>query len=293
MTLKTLAERFLDIESEDVNVPEATYDTIDTLLDSARRRINVSDEPHVILAEIHKILEDQGFQEGDDISWFSDALRTKKISCKDYCTLYMSIAQALGLPLQLVREPNHALVRWKNGKASFNWEVTTGQRDFEELVLKILADQGVNGSKPRRKKRWRVLAPKEAVSLAYNCRGGMRYERGNLAGAMQDFTEAINIFPSFAEAYNNRGNVKDEMGNLEGAISDYTRAIKLNPRLAESYHNRGNAKLKKGDYRGALKDWGTAIKKEPDYVNVYINRGDARAASSEFEDSEGFCQAPF
>jgi len=59
-----------------------------------------------------------------------------------------------------------------------------------------------------------------------------------------------------AESYKNRGNVKYDKGDLKGAIADYNRTIELNPRYALAYNNRGNAKYHKGD-RG--EPWPTTI----------------------------------
>jgi tetratricopeptide (TPR) repeat protein len=55
--------------------------------------------------------------------------------------------------------------------------------------------------------------------------------------------------------YYNRGNAEKAKGDLDGAIADYTRAIELDPRSADAYFNRGNAKKAKGDLDGATADY--------------------------------------
>jgi TPR repeat protein len=63
----------------------------------------------------------------------------------------------------------------------------------------------------------------------YNIHGGMKYTQGDWAGALTDYTKAIELNPDFAEAYNGRGAVKYRQGNLAGALADYNKAIELKP----------------------------------------------------------------
>jgi tetratricopeptide (TPR) repeat protein len=56
----------------------------------------------------------------------------------------------------------------------------------------------------------------------------------------------------------NRGIAKYESGDKAGAIADYTQAITINPQDAKAYYNRGNAKSESGDKAGAIKDLETA-----------------------------------
>src|SRR2546430_7306250 len=49
------------------------------------------------------------------------------------------------------------------------------------------------------------------------------------AGAIADYTRAIDLGSTNPAAYNNRGNARAENKDLDGAIADYTRAIELKP----------------------------------------------------------------
>jgi tetratricopeptide (TPR) repeat protein len=93
------------------------------------------------------------------------------------------------------------------------------------------------------------------VPLAYYSRAHIKASTGRQVEAIEDYTAALIITPTFYEALENRGAIKDEMGDYEGAIADYTKSIELNPKSSISYLNRGNSKYRKGDKKGACDDW--------------------------------------
>ena len=55
-------------------------------------------------------------------------------------------------------------------------------------------------------------------------------------------------------AFNNRGTIYKEKGDLDRAIADFSEAIRLDPKFAAAYFNRGNAYDDKGDDAKALAD---------------------------------------
>src|SRR5262245_17139890 len=85
-----------------------------------------------------------------------------------------------------------------------------------------------------------------AAVRAFNL-GVEKHERGDLDGAIADYTKAIEIDPRFGDPYQNRGVARRAKGDLDGAIADYSKAIEINPRDKEPYASRGVAKSDKGD----------------------------------------------
>ena len=67
-----------------------------------------------------------------------------------------------------------------------------------------------------------------------------RTSSGDYAGAIEDYTQAIELDPKFAEAYFNRGNAKHSSGDYAGAIEDYTKAIELDPKVCSGLLQPGN-----------------------------------------------------
>src|SRR6266496_1509441 len=115
----------------------------------------------------------------------------------------------------------------------------------------------------------------------YNERGIAKGVKGDIDGAIADFTRAIELDPKYSKTYSNRGIAKEEKGDMDGAIADCTRAIKLDPRYAPAYSTRGLAKKNKGDLNEAITDYTRAVELDPKYVNAYYNRGLAKWAKGD------------
>ncbi|ACK71040.1 TPR repeat-containing protein [Gloeothece citriformis PCC 7424] len=77
---------------------------------------------------------------------------------------------------------------------------------------------------------------------------------GDYQGAIEDFTEVIDLYPDSAEAYYNRGIAYSKLGNYDAAIADYNQAISLNSNLAEAYVDRAKIYFHFGNSSKGLKD---------------------------------------
>src|SRR5262249_27239770 len=89
---------------------------------------------------------------------------------------------------------------------------------------------------------------------------------------------AIELDPKAYPAYNARGVIYEEKGDVERAIADATKAIELNPNYAPAYSNRGNALMRKGDLDSAIAEYTRSIEIDPvqnngAHLNAYYNRG--------------------
>ena len=83
----------------------------------------------------------------------------------------------------------------------------------------------------------------------------------------------IALKAQYADMYIMKGNAKDEIGDLAGAIADYTAAIEDDSTYAMAYFNRGWVKRKLNDYEGAIEDYTSALKFKPGYQIAFHNRG--------------------
>ena len=108
--------------------------------------------------------------------------------------------------------------------------------------------------------------------------GKAKFDLGDYAGAIKDYTMAIRLKSDYVNAYYNRGNVKADLEQYTAAISDYDIAIRLKPDLAEAYVNRGTVKDSLGQHFAAISDYDVAIRLKPDDAVAYLNRGVAKGS---------------
>ena len=102
---------------------------------------------------------------------------------------------------------------------------------------------------------------KQSISAdTYFLWGNVKLVLDNYAGAIKDYTAAIQLKSDYARAYLNRGVAKDELGQHAAAISDFDTAIQLKPDDANAYFNRGSAKNQLGQTLAAKQDFRTAIR---------------------------------
>jgi len=80
---------------------------------------------------------------------------------------------------------------------------------------------------------------------------------GSYRGSLAELDRIIDEDPNNPEVYYDRANVRSGRGDIEGAIDDYSKAIELGLRLRErflAYGNRGIARAALEDNQGALED---------------------------------------
>ena len=125
-----------------------------------------------------------------------------------------------------------------------------------------------------------VAVPDNIVIL--NDRGAYRRFRGNLQGAVEDFSKCIEINPNFAMGYLNRGITLCDLAQYETADSDLTKALesKVQPHLV--HRLRGTARMGRGLTAEALSDYSAAIELVPAYAVAYEDRGVARLILKDF-----------
>jgi tetratricopeptide (TPR) repeat protein len=102
--------------------------------------------------------------------------------------------------------------------------------------------------------------------VVHNDRGGFRRRRGDLDGAIDDFSRALQIDPKFALGYVNRALCLLDQANPEAAEQDLEQALKLRPELplqGLAYRLRGAARLGRGASTLAIADYDQAARLLP------------------------------
>jgi tetratricopeptide (TPR) repeat protein len=119
-------------------------------------------------------------------------------------------------------------------------------------------------------------------AIAYNNRGLLKQQIAQFNEAYLDFTQAIRLQSQYAEAHLNRALLREkELNNEAGALKDYSRAIEINPRLVKAYLLRAEFNLYK-DNDSALADCKQALKLDPRNVKAYLLRGLAYQENSDY-----------
>ncbi len=92
-------------------------------------------------------------------------------------------------------------------------------------------------------------------------------------GAVEDYTQAIELNPGFLEAYIKRSATRYKLGDDRGALVDCNQALRINPNSAQAYYYQGRARYRLGYTQAAIEAYTQAIRLEPDQAQAYYHRG--------------------
>lgn len=94
--------------------------------------------------------------------------------------------------------------------------------------------------------------------------------------AIAEYSEVIRLDKNYGYAFLNRGSLRQGLGDLKGAIEDYTQAINVKQDescSACAYYNRGYARSDQNNYAEAERDYNEALKLEPNFAIALEDRG--------------------
>lgn len=119
----------------------------------------------------------------------------------------------------------------------------------------------------------KLIAAYSDEDWLYYSRSGVKKYIGDIDGAIEDCTQAIDLAPNFVLAYVRRAKLKKSKGDVDGANEDlaladkaredpvdyqlyrYNRALKRDPTNARIYFERAKHKRLLGDREGAISDY--------------------------------------
>ena len=126
----------------------------------------------------------------------------------------------------------------------------------------------------------------KSKAFDYFHRGNAYDDIDDFKNAEKDFSEAIKLYPEFANAYNSRGIVYNKNADYISAIEDFTKAIQYKyTKLAFSYNNRASAFQHLERYEEAIKDCQKAIEIDPAYAHAYNTCGLTYEAMNDYENA--------
>ena len=137
-----------------------------------------------------------------------------------------------------------------------------------------------------------LLAQTPKNARDYLKRGLSHYNKGDLEGAVNDFTKALEINPEMADAQVARGKALRLKGDFDGAINDFEDASETNKQLlannaevAAAYASRGNLRVNAFDIDGAVADFDKAVKYDPGNADSIVKRGEAKLIRGDLTDA--------
>ena len=110
----------------------------------------------------------------------------------------------------------------------------------------------------------------EKAQFFFN-RGGKRYLKGNLNGAISDYKRVIKINLLDAVSYNNICHIKIELKQYNDAFYNCNKAISINNRIAMFYNTRGDLNFAIGDEKAACVDYKNSIKLNDSFRKEWID----------------------
>lgn len=173
------------------------------------------------------------------------SVKTGQFDCDNSAFIVFDVAKGLGVDIELVLLPNHALIKTKN----FFFETTTGDHYSLDKFSNLYKTSFVITSDIEKIK-----------SIAFINRGLACSRKGNHGLAINEFTKAIELNPAYITPYVNRGVEYLSQGDYEKAIYDFTKAIDLSPNDARMFYNRGFANFMNGNNDQTISDMNKALR---------------------------------
>ncbi|HMM78990.1 MAG TPA: hypothetical protein PKC65_03095 [Pyrinomonadaceae bacterium] len=145
---------------------------------------------------------------------------------------------------------------------------------YDELLERVEIALNANDAKTAIKLCDSFILANPSSPAGYKKRSGVHARLENFSCAITDISEAIRLSSKEADYYFFRGWWKFESGDLDGAIEDQSVAINLEAHSLEkvvtesAFFFRALARLELGDYKSALLD----VERVPDDFLIYLRR---------------------
>jgi len=115
------------------------------------------------------------------------------------------------------------------------------------------------------------LAPKHA--LAHLGRAVCHFVRKDYPAVVADCDASIGLFPGVVRAYELRGAALRHLGDLDGAAANFDEAVRLAPAAVMPYNHRAGVHYARKDYATAVRDHMEALKRDPRHAGTFNQLG--------------------
>jgi len=132
----------------------------------------------------------------------------------------------------------------------------------------------------------------KARARAHADLGAVYYQQKQWEIALDEYTEAVRVDPSFAQGYNGLGLVRSALGQDDMAEVNFRKALQLEPNNSESHNNYGSFLCSKNRIDESIKEFLEAVK-NPLYVTpamAYTNAGICAQRKNDSVNAEVYLQ---
>ena len=189
-----------------------------------------------------------------------------------------SLATAQKLAVEaavVVQKPPHPIEVWQQSQSKWQQAIALLEAlDSRTPVYNLAQNKLSNYRANRAVISQRVAIAQKAAN--FSNQGSLKVQKGDVPGAIANFTQALVLNPNIPQAYLGLGIATSKQGNKQQAIYNYDRALQFNPNLAEAYFGRGQAYYELGNKQKAIGDYEQAIRVNPNYGLAYLERGAIR-----------------
>jgi tetratricopeptide (TPR) repeat protein len=123
----------------------------------------------------------------------------------------------------------------------------------------------------------------KSLGVVFNLRGQAYASKRELDHAIEDYDQAIRLYPQFVEAFINRGKANSLIGKDERALNDYAKAIEFAPYNATAWAYQGDVYYHAGQPEQAIRSFAESIKRSPQWMWPYNDRGELYLDRDDYE----------
>ncbi len=292
--MKGFGYEVLDIEKElfkDLDT-ETSREMLDEVVDAVSKKIRRIKKPEKILGRISIALDELGFVYGHfACGSFHEQLKGKRLACRDYTYIYMTIAEKSGLSLAAARAPAHVFVRLYDKSNRVDWETTCGRESCDDLYRQKFR---IVDTSTKKGYFLKDLARENVFSIALHNLGMILInEVGDYEKALGYMEMAIRADPTYELAWCGKGVAYSRLERHAEAMECYEETLKLHPNSLEAMCNIGATYNDLGKHKEAIRHCDRALGIDPTFWlgwgikgHSYEGLGDNEKAKDCFEKAD-------
>ena len=113
--------------------------------------------------------------------------------------------------------------------------------------------------------------------------GHARLDKGEIMGALGDYSKAISIDPKHARGYSGRGMAYYRLGKPADALKDFNRALEIEARHTYAWIGLGDLKVDAGEFDVAIAEFNKAVEVNPTSAQAFAGRALGWAGKGEYD----------